>query len=64
MATKNATPAITRSFTAEKETKNAIRFQEDEVEGQAPAIGQLYVQKHAVPKGCTKLTVTIAPVVE
>lgn len=32
-------------FKFEKETKNAIRFRE---EGDVPAIGPLYVQKHAL----------------
>lgn len=33
------------TFTAEKETKNTVKYQEDQVEGQPPVIGTLYVQK-------------------
>ena len=32
-------------FEKEKETKNTVKFQEKAVEGQAPVIGTLYVQK-------------------
>lgn len=32
-------------FTKEKETKNTIKYAEQPVEGQAPIIGSLYVQR-------------------
>ena len=35
----------TVKFTIEKETKNTVKFNEVAVEGQAPIIGTLYVQK-------------------
>lgn len=36
---------ITRSFTFQKETPGTRRFAEDEVEGEAPVMGTLYVKK-------------------
>ena len=48
------------TFTREKETKNAVRFSEDERDGQPPVVGTLYLKKYAV--GATsRLTVTITP---
>ena len=35
----------TLTFVREKETKNAVRFQEEEVAGQPAGVGSLYVQK-------------------
>lgn len=32
-------------FEFEKETKNSVRYKEVPAEGQAPAVGSLYVQK-------------------
>jgi len=46
------------TFVREKETKNTIRFQEEPVKGQPPAIGTLYVQKYIVGDS-EKITVTI-----
>jgi hypothetical protein len=57
--TPAAPVARTATFTLEKATKNTLKFVEDTVEGQAPIIGQLYVQKHAVPSTCTKVTVSV-----
>ena len=47
MAKNNAPTAVkfTRKFSFERATKNTFRFQEDEVAGEAPIIGTLYVQK-------------------
>jgi hypothetical protein len=39
---------IETTFAFEKETKGAVRYQE---EGHAPAIGTLYVRKHAFANG-------------
>lgn len=50
---------ITVTMTKDKVTKNAVRYQEDEVKGQAPQIGTLYVQKHALPDEPEHVTVTI-----
>jgi hypothetical protein len=49
---------VTLTFTREKETKNTVRFQEDERAGQAPVIGSLYVQKYAAGAS-QSLTITI-----
>jgi hypothetical protein len=35
----------TINFEYEKETKNAIRYQEVAVEGKAPIVGSIYIQK-------------------
>jgi hypothetical protein len=35
----------TRLFRREKETRNTVRYTEVEVEGEAPVVGTLYVQK-------------------
>lgn len=57
---KTQTTTKTATFTMEKATKNTIKFVEDAIEGQAPIIGQLYVQKWVVGEA-TKLTVTVTP---
>jgi hypothetical protein len=44
----------------DKVTKNALRYNEVEVKGQAPMIGQLYIQKHAVPDAPDTITVTVS----
>lgn len=49
----------TLTFTRERDTKNAVRYQEDVAEGQATVIGTLYVQKHALGGTVEKLKVTI-----
>lgn len=36
------------AFTVERETKNTYRFQEKVTRMEAPSIGVLYVQKHAL----------------
>jgi phosphopantetheinyl transferase (holo-ACP synthase) len=66
MAAKEATAKaveksveITVTMTKDKVTKNAVRYQEDEVKGQAPQIGTLYIQKHALPDEPEHVTVTI-----
>tara|TARA_B100000315_G_C14121630_1_gene382851 strand:+ start:352 stop:525 length:174 start_codon:yes stop_codon:yes gene_type:complete len=46
------------TFTKEKETKNTIRFQEDQNDGQPPRIGSLYIQKWAIKEG-VKVKVTV-----
>lgn len=51
--------AFTVEMTLDKTTKNAVRYSEVEVEGQAPKIGQLYVQKHAVPGQPENIRVTV-----
>ena len=45
-------------FAKERDTKNTVRFQEDEREGETEVIGTLYVKKHAA-KDAETLTVTI-----
>ena len=55
---ETAKESIVLNFTEEKQTKNAVRFQEVVKEGEPTVIGTLYVQKWAV-KGRTRLTVTI-----
>lgn len=49
----------TLTFTPEKVTKNALRLQEDTVEGQPPVIGSLYVQKWFTGEQPKSVTVTI-----
>ena len=46
------------TFTREKETKNTVKYAEDEREGLPPVVGSLYVQKH-VAKGVDRLKVRI-----
>jgi len=46
------------TFTREKETKNAVRFQEEERAGQPKVIGSLYVQKWFVGDAAA-LTVSV-----
>jgi len=46
------------TFTKEKETKNTVKYQEDERPGKPPIVGSLYVQKWAAA-GREKLTVSI-----
>lgn len=57
-ATKAQPTEYTVTFSKEKETKNTVKFNEDAVEGQAPVIGTLYVQKWAVGDATT-ITVTV-----
>jgi hypothetical protein len=56
--------AATKSFTftRERETKNTMRYQEDVAPGDQPAIGTLYIQKHALKDlgAAEQITVTIA----
>jgi hypothetical protein len=47
------------SFAREKETKNAVRFQEVPEEGQPEAIGSLYIKKWVVGDAQT-LTIEIS----
>lgn len=51
---------LTLTFTREKDTKNAIRYQEVTGDNAAPAIGALYVQKWAA-EGEEEIQVTIEP---
>ena len=48
----------TVKFTAEKETKNTVKYNEVPAEGQPPIIGTLYVQKWFAG-GATELEVTV-----
>jgi len=51
----------TRTFKIEKETKNTIRYQEQNGNGTPPIIGTLYVQKWALPTPHPQqITVTIS----
>ena len=43
MATKKT--SFTRTFKFERATKNTYRFSEEEVSGEAPVIGTLYIQR-------------------
>lgn len=47
------------AMSLDKTTKNALRYQEAEVKGQAPRIGQLYIQKHALPDSPDTISVTV-----
>jgi hypothetical protein len=49
---------ITLTFTKEKDTKNTVKYAEDERPGQPPVVGSLYVAKWAAG-GRNTLTVTI-----
>lgn len=44
----------------DKVTKNALRYAEVEQEGVAPRIGQLYVQKHALPGAPEEILVSVS----
>jgi hypothetical protein len=45
----------------EKETKNTVKFTETQVQGQAPVIGTLYLQRWFVGAGTNvKVTVEVA----
>jgi hypothetical protein len=48
----------TVSFTKEKDTKNTVRFAEDQVQGEPPIVGTLYIQKWFVGDA-TKLKLTV-----
>lgn len=48
----------TLTFAHEKDTKNAVRFQEEVEEGKPTVVGTLYVQKWAT-EGAKKLKITI-----
>lgn len=49
------------TFTKAKETKNTVKFEEDAIDGSAPVVGTLYVQKWFA--GATqKLQVTVEAV--
>lgn len=50
---------FTVNMTLDKETKNSLRFQEDKVEGVAPKVGTQYLQKHAIPTGTTRVSLTV-----
>ena len=52
---------FTATFTKEKETKNTIRYKEDDEPNQSPRIGTLYVQKFAA-QGAQKLKVKVEEV--
>jgi len=52
---------IVRTFTIEKETKNTVKYSEDQ-DGEPPVVGTLYVQKWAAGSPPpAKLSVTIIP---
>jgi len=50
---------LTITFTRERETKNTVRFTEDERPGQPPVVGTLYIQKWAA-NDATNITVRIS----
>ncbi len=52
------TTTATVFFTKEKETRNTLKYQEDERPGQPPMIGALYVQKWWAA-GADRLRVTL-----
>ena len=47
MATRTGKVKITRAFKFERATKNTYRFAEEEVPGEAPVVGTLYIQRFA-----------------
>ncbi len=47
------------TFSMEKDTKNTVRYTEDEREGEPKIVGTLYLQKFYA-KGKDKVTVTIS----
>lgn len=49
---------VTLTFSKEKETKNTVKFEEDERQGQPKLVGTLYVQKF-MASGKDKVSVTI-----
>ena len=61
MATTKAATQVVRKFKFERATKNTFRFAEEEVPGEAPIIGTLYMQRFAF-NGTQPdtLTVTVA----
>jgi len=50
---------LERVFGMEKETKNTVRYQEEQAEGQPPVIGTIYVQKWALKSIPSKVKVTL-----
>lgn len=56
-----ADKVIKLRFNLEKETKNTIKFEEEERDGQPKVVGSLYLQKFAAGKAVS-LDVTITPV--
>jgi hypothetical protein len=50
---------LERVFELEKETKNTVRYQEVQAEGQPPVIGTIYVQKWALKGLPKKVKVTL-----
>lgn len=50
--------SIVLNFNREKETKNTVKFEEEERDGQPKVIGSLYVQKY-VAKNAASLRVTV-----
>lgn len=63
MSAKAASKSVELSFTMEKETKNTIRFQEEQDDpDERPAIGTLYITKKALVAlggNAKKLRVTV-----
>jgi len=54
--------SLSVTFNRERETKNTVRFQEEQPEGATPSIGALYLQKLAAQDlgDPEHLTVTVA----
>ena len=52
------TQTATVSFKKEKDTKNTVKFAEVAIEGQAPVVGTIYVQKWFVGSA-TEIEVTV-----
>ena len=48
----------TLTFTKEKETKNTVKFAEDQQDGKPPVVGTIYIQKWAAGVA-SKLVVTV-----
>lgn len=50
---------VTRMFRFLKETKNTVRYEEQLLEGEGLVVGNLYIQKAALPDGDPPKEVTI-----
>jgi len=59
MGSTKASTTVQVEMEFEKETKNSYRYKEVKVEGQAPRIGQFYIQQHALPGKPERITVTV-----
>lgn len=57
----SAVKELTATLVQERETKNTVRFMEEETIDGPPVVGTLYVQKYALKRlgNPTKITITI-----